>query len=67
MTIKEISSKSKAKEKKGNSMTLKDKVLVMIGDKVSLTLIILVTLTMEELVDAGTQIYHMVDTTDAIP
>ena len=48
-------------------MTLKDEVLVTIGDKVSLTPIILMTLTMEELVDVRTQIWHTVDTTDTIP
>ena len=35
---------------------LKDKALVMIGDKVSLIPIILMTLTMEELMDMRTQI-----------
>ena len=44
------------KEKKENTMMLKDEVLVMIGDKVSLIPIILMTLTMEELMDVRTQI-----------
>ena len=40
------------KEKKENTMMLKGEVLVMIGDKVPLTLIILKTHPMEEHVDA---------------
>ena len=48
-------------------MMLKDEVLVMIGDKVSLIPMILKILTREELVDVRTQIWHMVDTTDVIP
>ena len=48
-------------------MMLKDEALVMIGDKVSLIPIILMTFTMEELMDVRTQIWHMVDTADTIP
>ena len=48
-------------------MMLNDEALVMIGDKVSLIPMILKTLTMEELVDVRTQIWHMVDTMDIIP
>ena len=47
-------------------MTPKDEVLVMIGDKVSLTLTILMTPTLEEHVEARTQTWHMEDTIHAM-
>ena len=46
-------------------MTLKDEALVMIGDKVSLILMILMTPTLEEHMEVRTQTWPMEDITPA--